>query len=47
MYKWRDASKEAAATYFAATANLLAVRPAPVIEPETPGPDRLCRDRKA
>lgn len=35
MYKWRDASKEAAATYFAATANLLAVRPAPVIEPET------------
>lgn len=32
MYKWRDSSKEASATYFAATANLLALQPAPVIE---------------
>lgn len=34
MYAWRDSSKEAQATYFAATANLLAQQPAAVIEPE-------------
>lgn len=34
MYKWRDSSAEAWATYFAATANLLAVQPPPVIEPD-------------
>lgn len=34
MHKWRDSSKEASATYFAATANLLAQQPASVIEPE-------------
>lgn len=33
MHKWRDSSKEAQATYFAATANLLAQQPASVIEP--------------
>lgn len=32
MYKWRDSSQEATATYFAATANLLAIQPSPVIE---------------
>lgn len=34
MYKWRDTSKETWATYFAATANLLAIQPPPVIEAE-------------
>lgn len=34
MYKWRDSSKEAWATYFAATANLLAIQPPPVIRAE-------------
>ena len=34
MHKWRSSSKEAEATYFAATANLLALQPAPVIEAE-------------
>jgi tetratricopeptide (TPR) repeat protein len=32
MYRWRESSQEAWATYFAATANLLAIQPAPVIE---------------
>jgi tetratricopeptide (TPR) repeat protein len=32
MARWRDSSDEAWATYFAATANLLAMRPPPVIE---------------
>lgn len=34
MYNWRDSSKESWATYFAATANLLALQPPPVIEPD-------------
>lgn len=34
MFRWRESSEEASATYFAATANLLAVRPPPVIEGE-------------
>lgn len=34
MYNWRNSSKEGWATYFAATANLMAVQPPPVIEPE-------------
>ena len=34
MYNWRDSSKEAWATYFAATANLMAIQPPPVIDPE-------------
>ena len=34
MYNWRATSKEAWATYFAATANLLAIQPPPIIEPE-------------
>lgn len=34
MYNWRDSSKEAWATYFAATANLMAVQPPPVIQPD-------------
>jgi hypothetical protein len=32
MYRWRDSSKAAAATYFAATAHLLAIQPPPVID---------------
>ncbi|HEV7433704.1 MAG TPA: cellulose synthase, partial [Pseudorhizobium sp.] len=32
LYPWRDASEDATATYLAATANLLASDPAPVIE---------------
>jgi len=32
MYRWRDDSEEAAATYFAATANLLAITPPPVLD---------------
>ncbi len=32
MYRWRDNSVDASATYFAATANLLAIQPPPVIE---------------
>lgn len=32
MYEWRESSKEASASYFAATANLLATQPAPVIQ---------------
>lgn len=34
MYKWRETSGETWATYFAATANLLAIQPPPVIEAE-------------
>ncbi|MGV3553584.1 cellulose synthase [Rhizobium sp.] len=34
MYNWRNSSKEGWATYFAATANLMAVQPPPVLEPE-------------
>jgi cellulose synthase operon protein C len=34
MYKWRDGSKDATATYLAATANLLAVDPTPALQPE-------------
>jgi Flp pilus assembly protein TadD len=34
MYKWRASSKDTWATYFAATANLLAIQPPPVIEAE-------------
>jgi tetratricopeptide (TPR) repeat protein len=34
MYKWRDGSKDATATYLAATANLLALDPAPALQPE-------------
>ncbi|MBL0372154.1 cellulose synthase [Rhizobium sp. KVB221] len=34
MYRWRDASAEASATYFAATANLLAGEPPPVLDQE-------------
>jgi hypothetical protein len=32
MYRWRDSSAEANATYFAATANLLAIEPPPVLD---------------
>lgn len=34
MYRWRESSTEGWATYFAATANLLAIHPPPVIEAE-------------
>ncbi|KAA0695650.1 tetratricopeptide repeat protein [Neorhizobium sp. P12A] len=34
MYRWRDASKDATSTYLAATANLLALDPAPALQPE-------------
>jgi tetratricopeptide (TPR) repeat protein len=34
MYNWRETSQDSWATYFAATANLLATQPPPIIEPE-------------
>ncbi|PZM14682.1 tetratricopeptide repeat protein [Rhizobium tubonense] len=34
MYKWRDGSKDATATYLAATANLLALDPLPTLQPD-------------
>lgn len=34
LYRWRDASEDAMATYLAATANVLALDPKPVIEDE-------------
>ncbi|MFN7023718.1 MAG: cellulose synthase [Pseudorhizobium sp.] len=34
LYRWRDSSDDAMATYLASTANLLALDPAPVIEDE-------------
>jgi len=34
MYKWRNVSDEARNTYFAATENLLALKPAPVLAPD-------------
>lgn len=37
MYRWRDTSAEASATYFAATANLLAITPPPVLDADVLG----------
>jgi tetratricopeptide (TPR) repeat protein len=34
MYRWRDSSKDATATYLAATANLLALDPPPALQPD-------------
>ncbi|MEZ2128561.1 MULTISPECIES: cellulose synthase [unclassified Sinorhizobium] len=34
MYKWRDSSKDATATYLAATANLLALEPPVALQPD-------------